>query len=191
MLAAEERGSMLSDAEVASNCVLLMFAGHETTTNLLGNGLHRVLSEFGGLASSPVRKRTIAGAVEEVLRYEPPVPGTIRIATRETEVHGVVIAEGQMVAPFVAAANRDPAHFPEPERFDVLRAPNRHLSFGYATHFCLGAPLARLEAQVAFQTILDRYADISMAGEPERERHVFFRGFKRLPVRVCPATVSE
>ena len=186
MLEAEESGQMLSEEEVASNCVLLMFAGHETTTNLLGNGLYHLVHHPAELSRLRCRPELVADAVEEILRYDAPVSGTIRIAVQDVELNGRRIEAGQTIAAFLAAANRDPSQFRDPESFDVGRHPNRHLSFGYATHFCLGAALARLEANAAFGALVQRYGVLDLAGEPERNTHIFFSGFKSLPVRVVP-----
>jgi len=184
MLEAEESGQMLSEEEVAANCVLLMFAGHETTTNLLGNGLYHLLRNPAQLALLRQQPDSVADAVEEILRYDAPVSGTIRIAVRDIELRGRHIEAGQMVAAFVAAANRDPRQFHDPEELDVRRHPNRHLAFGYGTHFCLGAALARLETGIAFRALLERYESLEAAGEPERGTHIFFSGFKSLPIRL-------
>jgi cytochrome P450 len=161
--------------------VLLLFAGHETTTNLIGNGLYHLLThpaELERLRRDPER---VPSAVEEFLRFDPPVSGTIRIALRDLELAGERIAEGQQVAAMLASANRDPRRFPDPDRLDLARAPNRHLAFGYGIHFCLGAALARLEAQIAFRTLLARVSTLRLdGGEPKWKPQVFFHGLERL-----------
>jgi len=181
LIAAEEQGRGLCEDELASNCVLLLFAGHETTTNLIGNGLYHLLRHPAELDRLRRNPELVPSAVEEFLRYDPPVSGTIRIAVRDLELAGERIAQGQQVAAMLASANRDPERFPEPERLDLGRAPNRHLAFGYGIHFCLGAALARLEAQIAFRTLLARAPALRLAeGEPTWKPQVFFHGLERL-----------
>ncbi len=182
MLRAESEGETLSSEEVVSNCVLLLFAGHETTTNLLGNGLHHLLRHPDQVARLRAQPERIETAVEELLRYDGPVTGTVKVALRDLDWHGRRIARGQRVIPFLSSANRDPAQFAQPDALDVLRHPNRHLGFGYGIHFCLGAPLARLEARLAFETLLRRLP--ALAAAPARFKpQVFLRGLASLPLR--------
>jgi pimeloyl-[acyl-carrier protein] synthase len=186
LLAAEEQGDVLSDDEVVANCVLLLFAGHETTCNLLGSGLVRLLEHPAALERLRAQPDLVPVAVEEFLRYDPPVAGTLRIATDDCEVGGETIRRGEIVAVMIAAANRDPAHFSRPEEFDVGRSPNRHLTFGYGIHFCLGAPLARLECEVTFTRLLQRFPQIVALDEaPRWKAQLFFRGLEGLRVQVA------
>jgi cytochrome P450 len=184
MLRAEHEGQTLGEDEIVSNCILLLFAGHETTTNLLANGLHHLLrdpSQRDRLHAAP----TLApSAVEELLRYESPVPSSVKIATRDLDVRGVALRRGDPVLPVLAAANRDPRQFPDPDRLDLARRPNRHLAFGWGIHFCLGAPLSRLEATLAFRSLLARLPGLALASAAPRWRPwLFFRGLETLPVR--------
>jgi hypothetical protein len=184
MLRAEHEGQTLGEDEIVSNCILLLFAGHETTTNLLANGLHHLLrdpSQRDRLHADP----TLApSAVEELLRYESPVPSSVKIATRDLDFRGVALRRGDPVLPFLAAANRDPRQFPGADRLDLARRPNRHLAFGWGIHFCLGAPLSRLEATLAFRSLLARLPGLALASAAPRWRPwLFFRGLEALPVR--------
>jgi hypothetical protein len=181
MLRAEHEGQRLSSDEVVSNCVLLLFAGHETTTNLLGNGLHHLLRQPGAFAALRARPDGVPAAVEELLRYDGPVPATLKVATRDLEWRGAKIARGDRVLPFLSAANRDPGHFERPDVLDLARHPNRHLAFAFGIHFCLGAPLARLEARLAFETLLRRLPDPT-AGPARFEPQLFLRGLRALPL---------
>jgi cytochrome P450 len=149
MLRAEHEGDTLSPEEVVSNCVLLLFAGHETTTNLLGNGLFHLPGRPEQLQALAAEPSLGESAVEELLRYDGPVPATTKVATRDLDWHGARIRSGEMVLPFLSSANRDPRHFEHPDGLDVRRKPNRHLAFAFGIHFCLGAPLARLAAAAA------------------------------------------
>ncbi|MDJ0847930.1 MAG: cytochrome P450 [Myxococcota bacterium] len=184
MLRAEHEGDKLGEEEVVSNCVLLLFAGHETTTNLLGNGLFHLLRH-------PVQEQRLRAdpgllptAVEELLRYDGPVPATAKIATEDVAWHGRRIERGQRVLALMSSANRDPSRFERPDALDVGRRTNRHLGFGFGIHFCLGAPLARLEAQLAFRTLLRRLPDLALGSEPARWKPMLFlRGLESLPVR--------
>jgi cytochrome P450 len=185
LLTAEDQGDVLSEDEVVANCVLLLFAGHETTANLLGSGLYRLLSHPDQLALLRANPELVPSAVEEFLRFDPPVSGTLRIASEDCELDGQQIRKGDVVAAMIAAANRDPRRFADPERLDILRMPNRHLTFGYGIHFCLGAPLARLEAQIAFEKLLPRFRRIDVLDEtPRWKPQLFFRGLESLLVRV-------
>ncbi len=183
MLRAQDGADRLSLDEVVANCVLLLFAGHETTTNLLGNGLFHLLhnpDQVQILRGSP---ETVPDAVEELLRYDPPVPATIKVATEDVEWHGNIIRRGDMVLPFMSAANRDPRQFPAPDALDVRREPNRHLAFAYGIHFCLGAPLARLEGQLTFETLLRRFPRLALtATAPRWKPMLFLRGLESLPI---------
>ena len=181
LLTAEDHGDVLSEDEVVANCVLLLFAGHETTANLLGSGLFRLLSNPDQYARLRAQPEAIASAVEEFLRYDPPVAGTLRVVTQDTGIRGQALQRGEIVAAMIAAANRDPLQFDAPEELRVDRSPNRHLTFGYGIHFCLGAPLARLEAQISFATLLRRFGRIELVGEaPRWKTQLFFRGLSRL-----------
>jgi len=183
MLRAREGNDRLSHDEVVANCVLLLFAGHETTTNLLGNGLYHLLRHPEQMRVMARFPEAMPSAVEECLRYDGPVPATIKVATEDVEWHGRTIRRGDMVLPFMSSANRDPRQFPEPDRLDVRREPNRHLAFAYAIHFCLGAPLARLEAQLTFEALVRRFPGLALGRTPPRWKPmIFLRGLETLPV---------
>jgi cytochrome P450 len=183
MIQAQEERDALTDAELLATSNLLLLAGHETTTNLIGNGLLALLRHAGELAplrDDPARLRP---AVEELLRYDSPVQATVRIATEDGELGGQALRRGALIVCGIGAANRDPAVFPDPDRLDVGRAENHHLSFGFGAHFCLGAPLARLEAEVAFGALLARFPDLRLASEEVAFRpNPVLRGLVRLPV---------
>jgi pimeloyl-[acyl-carrier protein] synthase len=183
MVQAEEAGDRLSEPELYSNLTLLLIAGHETTTNLLGNGLLALLQhpdQFRKLRGDP---SLVEGAVEEMLRYHGSVQFVQRVARDDVPVGGKTIRKGEHVFLCVAAAAHDPEHFPEPERFDVARTNNKHVTFGAGPHFCLGAPLARLEARIAFATLVRRLPDLRLEGGPLRFRNNFnLRGLEALPV---------
>lgn len=184
LLRAEHEGHTLGSEEIVSNCVLLLFAGHETTTNLLANGLLHLLRRPDAQAQLRAKPDLDASAVEEFLRIESPVPATVKIATRDVELAGAKLRAGQMVLPFLSSANRDPRQFPDPDHLDLARAPNRHLAFGWGIHFCLGAPLARLEASLAFRSLLERMPDLSLVDPDPRWRPwLFFRALEELRVR--------
>jgi cytochrome P450 len=182
MLRAELEGETLSSEEVVSNCVLLLFAGHETTTNLLGNGLYHLLRHPEQEALLRARPEAIGTAVEEFLRYDGPVPATAKVAMRDLEWRGAKIRQGDRVLPFMSSANRDPEQFEQPDVLDVSRHPNRHLAFSFGIHFCLGAPLARLESQLAFETLLRRLPQLS-AGPAHFKPQIFLRGLRSLSLR--------
>lgn len=185
LLAAEERGERLTEEEVVANCVLLLFAGHETTTNLLANGLHHLLRHPDEEAKLRRHPELVPAAVEEFLRFDAPVAGTIRIVRRDVTLGEHTLRPGDTVAAMLASANRDPRHFERPDDLDVGRAPNRHVAFGSGIHFCLGASLARLEAQVAFTTLLRRWPRVAIVDEvPAWKPQVFFRELERLPIRL-------
>jgi cytochrome P450 len=184
MLRAEHEGHTLGSDEIVSNCVLLLFAGHETTTNLLANGLYHLLREPAGAAQLRARPELGATAVEELLRYESPVPATVKVPTQDLSFRGAPLRAGDMVLPFLSAANRDPRQFADSDRLDLARTPNRHLAFGWGIHFCLGAPLARLEAALAFRSLLDRLPALALVdAQPRWRPWLFFRALEELRVR--------
>jgi cytochrome P450 len=181
MLRAEHEGDRLTHDEVVANCVLLLFAGHETTTNLLGNGLFHLLRHPEQVARLRADARLVAGAVEECLRYDGPVPATIKIATEDVDWHGRSIQRGDMVIPFMASANRDPRQFPNPDVLDVGRGADRHVAFAWGLHFCLGAWLARLEARLVYETVLARLPGLTITDhEPRWKPMIFLRGLEAL-----------
>jgi cytochrome P450 len=183
MLRAEDEGDRLTHDEVVANCVLLLFAGHETTTNLLGNGLFHLLRHPAELACLQADPSLLHSTVEELLRYDGPVPATVKIATEDVPWHGRTIRRGDMVVPFLSAANRDPRQFPEPDRLDVRRRFERHVAFAAGMHFCLGAWLARLEARVVFAAVLQRLPQLVLVPpEPRWKPMLFLRGLEALPV---------
>ena len=184
LCAAEEQGDLLSEDELIATCILLLVAGNETTTNLIGNGMLALLNNPEERRRLEADPSLIENAVDEMLRYEGSVQMTSRIAGHDLEFRGQRFEEGQVVLLLLAAANRDPAQFPDPDRFDVARRPNRHLAFGQGIHYCLGAPLAVAEAQIAFQRLLRRLPEPEAAFEaPEWGQSFILRGLKHLPVR--------
>jgi cytochrome P450 len=183
LVAAEEAGDRLSPEEALATCVLLLIAGNETTTNLIGNAV-AALDDHGMLAEVAADPALLPGAIEETLRYAPPVLTVLRLATRETELGGRTIPAGAVLFVALAAANRDPAVFESPESFDIRRAGSKSLAFGYGIHYCLGAPLARLEARIGLETLLRRFPMLHRAedGPVERLASFVLYGPKRLPV---------
>ncbi|MSP87446.1 MAG: cytochrome P450 [Alphaproteobacteria bacterium] len=188
LIAATEDGDRLSEDELVATCVLLLFAGHETTTNLIGNGMLALLrhpDQWTRLAADP---SLIESAVEEMLRYDGPTMAMTRIALEDVCYGEHIIERGDRLYLMLNAANRDPEIFPAPDRFDVGRVDNRHISFGYGIHYCLGAPLARLEATIGMSSLLARLPGLSLATDrPEWSDSLVLRGVKALPLRSTPA----
>jgi cytochrome P450 len=184
---AEEDGASLSEAELLAFIILLLAAGNVTTTSLIGNGvlaLARNPSEASLLREDP---SLIPSAIEELVRYDPPVQVLPRVAQRETEIRGERIAEGDSLFVVIGAANRDPEIFPDPDRLDVRRSGNKHLGFGLGIHYCLGAGLARLEAEVALAVLLRRFESFDLVEEPVYSGTFVLRGLEALTLRCAPA----
>jgi cytochrome P450 len=183
LIAAEEAGDKLSENELLATCILILVAGHETTVNLLGNGILALLRHPDQLRWLRENPGMIGGAVEELLRYDGPVQRTARVPSVDAVIAGHKIEAGDMVMPFIGAADRDPAHFPDPDRLDLARADNRHVAFGMGIHFCLGAPLARLEGQIAINALLQRFPKLALATDrPHYRQSLTLRGLTSLPV---------
>jgi cytochrome P450 len=181
LIQGEANGERLTETELLHNCIFLLNAGHETTTNLIGNGLV-------ALSAHPAEKRRliehpelIKTAVEEILRYESSNQLGNRMTTERIELGGIALDAGTPVTLCIGAANRDPAQFEDPERFDIARTPNRHLAFATGAHQCAGMALARLEGMVAISRFLKRFPDYAPKGEPVRGGRVRFRGFLSVP----------
>lgn len=184
LMTAEIDGDRLTEEEVVANSIVTMVGGQETTTNLIGNGVLTLLRNPGEMKRLQEDSSLIPTAVEEMLRYESPSQHTGRLAPEDVELGGRVIRKGQAVMAVMAAANRDPERFPDPDRFDVARADNRHLAFGYAAHFCFGAALARVEGQEAFEAIVQRLPDLELQPGPLVWRNnLGLRGLTALPVK--------
>ncbi len=184
LILGEQDGERLSESELLHNCIFLLNAGHETTTNLIGNTLDALLdwpTEKARLIADPSLIRT---AVEEILRFESSNQLGNRISTGPANIGGIPFPEGTRITLCIGAANRDPAQFVDPDRLDVGRAPNRHLAFGSGPHMCVGLQLARLEARVAIGAFLARYPGYERAGKPARGGRARFRGLLHLPVRL-------
>jgi len=169
LVEAEEDGSILSEDELLATCTILIQAGHETTANLIANGLLTLLNhpdQFEQLRQNP---SLMPRALEEILRYKGSVADLKRVVARDTEFGGKTMKEGQMVYLLLASANHDPEVFTDPERFDITRpeAENRHIAFGHSIHFCIGAPLARLETTIALRALLDRFSRLRLVEQPE------------------------
>lgn len=184
LMTAEVDGDRLSEEEVVANSIVTMVGGQETTTNLIGNGMLTLLRNPEEMKRLRDDLSLIPSAVEEMLRYESPSQHTGRLAPEDVELDGRTIRKGQAVMAVMAAANRDPERFPDPDRFDVSRKDNRHLAFGYAAHFCFGAALARVEGQEALEALVRRLPDLEL--EPGRlvwRNNLGLRGLIALPVR--------
>jgi cytochrome P450 len=191
LIAAEDEGHRLTEDELLSTCTLLLVAGHETTVNLIGNGMLALLRHPDQLARLRNDPSLARGAVEELLRYDPPVTMTARVAMEDLEVGGITVEAGSQVILLLGAANRDPAQFAEPDHVDLTRPDNHHLGFGHGIHFCLGAPLARVEGQIALTELAQRFPDLEAAvDEPEYKENIVLRGLARLPMRFTPAVAG-
>lgn len=184
LIRARDDHHRLTEEEMIAMCMLLLVAGHETTVNLLGNGLFTLLghpAQLGQLMDNP---QLIPSAIEEMLRFESPIQRALfRLAAETFTVGTTVIERGQQVSAIIGAANRDPDQFAKPDTFDITREPNRHLAFGRGIHYCLGAPLARLEAKIAFTSLFEQLPDLQLVNHsPDWNSHTVFRGLKTLPV---------
>ncbi|HXD30781.1 MAG TPA: cytochrome P450 [Pyrinomonadaceae bacterium] len=184
LMTAEIDGDRLTDEEIIANSIVTMVGGQETTTNLIGNGVLALLRNPDQMERLKSDLSLIPSAVEELLRYESPSQHTARIAPRDYEMGGQLIRKGQAVIAVMGAGNRDPERFPDPDRLDIARTDNRHLAFGWASHFCFGAPLARIEGQIALEAIVTRLPGLSLETEQLVWRdNLGLRGLTSLPVK--------
>ena len=184
LIQGEKDGERLSEKELYHQCIFLLNAGHETTTNLIGNGMWLLLTHPAELARLRADPALVPSAIEEMLRYEGPIQLNNRRLTAAMELGGKALAEGTSITIAIGGANRDPAQFPDADTFDVARKPNRHVAFGQGDHACSGMNVARMEGRVAFGRLLARFPKIELVGEPERDRRIRFRGFRKLPIRL-------
>ncbi|MBV9619308.1 MAG: cytochrome P450 [Verrucomicrobia bacterium] len=183
LMTAEMDGDRLSEEEIVANCIVTMVGGQETTTNLIGSGLFTLLRNGDQFRQLLDNRDIIPSAVEELLRYESPSQHTGRIAREDVDLGGKKIRKGQAVMAIMAAANRDPQRFPNPDRLILDRKDNKHLAFGWSSHFCFGAPLARLEGQISFEVLLRRLKNLELTSEPLTWReNSGLRGLTALPV---------
>ena len=181
LLRGDDQGQ-LSEAELLHNCIFLLNAGHETTTNLIGNGVHALMTHRNQLERLVAEPALLGTAVEELLRFESPLQLNNRLLTAPMTLGGIDLPAGSFVTLGIGAANRDPAEFAEPDQLDVARKPNNHLAFGQGAHACSGMNVARLEARIALGALLKRFPRIDLRGAPERDRRVRFRGFRHVPL---------
>jgi len=184
LVAAEEDGEKLTELELLHQCIFLLNAGHETSTNMLSHGVHELLRRPEAVARLRAEPGLIDSCVEEVLRYQAPIQINNRRALKDTELSGVCLPAGSFVHLMLGAGNRDPAQFPEPDRFDIARRPNRHLSFGLGVHICAGNALARIEAAIAFGKLFTRFPTLHLTGPAKLSPRLRFREVTELPVAV-------
>lgn len=184
LINARDEGDKLSDDELVATCILVLFAGHETTTNLIGNATLLLLQHPEQLDRLRADPSLIDGAIEEVLRYDGPTNALVRVVAKDHELHGKKLKEGERVFVMVNSANRDARVFDDPDTFDITRQPNRHLTFGQGIHLCLGAKLAREEGRVAIQALFERFTQLTLDPneDPEWLDAMVPRGTRRLPV---------
>jgi cytochrome P450 len=189
LVGAQEEQNALSTEDILWFCLLLLVAGNETTTNLISNSMLALTEHPAEMSRLTADPGLIPGMVEEALRYDSPVQGLFRTTTRDVTVAGTTIPADRKVLLLYASANRDAEQFPEPGRFHITRAPNNHLAFGYGIHFCLGAPLARLEARVAWESLLRRARNLrpGLDRPPVRLDNVMVRGLESFPMLYDPA----
>lgn len=182
LVAVEEQGEKLSEPELVIMCTLLLIAGHETTVNLIGNGTLALLNHPDALAELRQQPELVGTAIEELLRFDSPVQLTARVAREPLTIADQAIDAGTFVLILLGAANRDERQFAQPDELNLSRTPNPHVAFGRGIHFCLGAPLARLEGQIVLQALVQRFPRLRLAGPPVRRDQVTLRGLKSLPV---------
>lgn len=181
---AEEDGDRLTETELIQNCIFMLNAGHETTTNLVGNGVNALLDFPDQLKLLQEQPDLIDGAVEEMLRFDSPLQIGNRGISEPMEFGGIEMPPGTQIMTSIGGANRDPAEFPDPDRFDIRRNPNRHIAFAAGIHACLGAPLARIEGTIAVGRLVKRFPGLKRSGQAVRGGRARFRGFMSLPVEV-------
>jgi cytochrome P450 len=182
----DAEGDRLTEDELVTTCILLLNAGHEATVNVTGNGTLALLRNPDQLARLRDDRALLPTAIEELMRFDSPLQLFERTATEDVEIGGVTVAAGQKIAALLGSANHDPAVFADPENLDVGRADNPHISFGAGVHFCIGAPLARVELQASFGALLDRTSSLELGGEPVRRPEFVIRGLADLPVVLTP-----
>ena len=182
LIEARDEGSKLSDDELVASVVLLLNAGHEASVNVFGNGFHRLLENPDQMRRLTSGEVSVETALEELIRYDAPLQLFERTATADVEVAGQLVRSGQRIACLMGSANRDAAVFADADVFDVGRDPNPHVGFGMGLHFCLGAPLARLELQISIRALLDRFPELRLAGESPRRPTWVLRGYQSIPV---------
>ena len=191
LVLAEQAGLIRSDAELLAQCAMLLFAGHETTRNLLGNGLHTLLSHPAQWAQLCARPALLPGALRELLRFESPVQYTGRRVARELQLHGHTLRRGELVIALSGAANRDPARYADPDVFDITRRDGSHLSFGSGPHVCIGAGLSMLEAEIVLRQLMQRWPGLRLTGAtPQWNGNAALRGLACLPVCIDPAGLA-
>ena len=179
----DTEGDRLTEDELVTTCILLLNAGHEATVNVSGNGLLALLRAPRPAARGCGRTASLLPtAIEELMRFDSPLQLFERTATEDVGIGGVTVEPGRKIAALLGSANRDPAVFAEPDVLDVGRADNPHISFGAGVHFCIGAPLARVELQASFGALLDRTSSLELGGEPRRRPEFVIRGLADLPV---------
>ena len=184
LIQGEHDGERLTETELLHNCIFLLNAGHETTTNLIGNGMHALLAQRDQLERLQRDPALVGSAVEELLRYESPLQLNNRLLSAPVALSTRELRAGAFVTLGIGAANRDPAQFASPDALDIARKPNLHVAFGHGAHACAGMNVARLEARIAIGALVRRFPRIELAGAPRRDRRVRFRGLLELPVRL-------
>jgi cytochrome P450 len=182
LIVAEHEGHKLTRAELISTAILLLIAGHETTVSLISKGILQFLRHPDQLDDFVSDTSVAKSAIEEVLRYDPPVHLTARVALEDVEIGGTVVEKGNIAVALIAAANRDPAHFENPDVFDIRRGASSHIAFGFGIHHCLGAPLARLEGRIALSALFARFPNLELAGEAVFRDNFVLHGLEHLPV---------
>jgi cytochrome P450 len=183
----DAEGDRLSEDELVTTCILLLNAGHEATVNVTGNGTLALLRHPDQQARLRADRSLLPTAIEEFMRFDSPLQLFERTATEDVEIGGITVEKGRKIAALLGAANHDPAVFDAPETLDVGRTENPHISFGAGVHFCIGAPLARVELQATFGALLDRTSSLELGGEPVRRPEFVIRGLAELPVVLTPA----
>ncbi len=180
----EAEGLELSETELLHQCIFMLNAGHETSTNMLSHGLNELINHKDQYKLLQKEPRRIDTAIEEILRFQPPIQINNRRCSEKTKLGDVVIPKGTSVHMIIAGANRDPLQFFKPETFDISRSPNRHLSFGLGIHICAGINLARVEAKVAFQSLMSSFREINLLKEPEVANRIRFREIKEMQIEI-------
>jgi len=182
LIQGEGDGERFGDLELLHNCIFLLNAGHETTTNLIGNGTHALLTQRDQWQRLHADPSLLGSAVEELLRFESPLQLNNRLSTAPLRIGDVELPAGSFITLAIGSANRDPAQFHAPDRLDIGRKPNPHLAFGQGHHACAGMSVARLEARIAFGRLIARYPGLQLRGTPQRDRRIRFRGWRTLPI---------